>query len=117
MECSDGGKGERVREVKNQGREINMENSTFVFECAVVQDEGRYFSLCIDLDVGSEGDTIEEAKKNLQEAVELYLEDSISANLPILRPTPPDENPLLQQFQNVKEKFTLKVKLDLSVYV
>lgn len=42
---------------------------------AVVEREGGGFvSLCPELDVVSQGDTVEEAVKNLQEAVELFLE-------------------------------------------
>ena len=41
---------------------------------AIIQKEGEwYFSLCPELDVASQGRTVEEALSNLQEAVELYL--------------------------------------------
>jgi predicted RNase H-like HicB family nuclease len=33
-----------------------------------------YVSLCPELDIASQGDTIEEARKNLVEAVELFFE-------------------------------------------
>lgn len=43
---------------------------------AVVHKEGSiYVSWAPDLDIASQGETIEEALANLQEAVELYLED------------------------------------------
>jgi predicted RNase H-like HicB family nuclease len=38
--------------------------------------EGGYSILCHELGVASQGETIEEAKKNLVEAVELYLESA-----------------------------------------
>jgi len=42
---------------------------------AIIEREGDGFvALCSELDVASQGDTIEEARKNLQEAVELFLE-------------------------------------------
>ena len=42
---------------------------------AVVEKEGNgYVALCPDLDVVSQGKTVEEARANLQEAVELFLE-------------------------------------------
>jgi predicted RNase H-like HicB family nuclease len=42
---------------------------------AIIEREGNgYVALCPDFDVASQGDTIEEARKNLQEAVELFLE-------------------------------------------
>jgi predicted RNase H-like HicB family nuclease len=37
------------------------------------EDEG-YFALCPEIDVASQGDTIEGAKENLKEAVELFYE-------------------------------------------
>ncbi len=43
---------------------------------AVITKEGKlYSSWCPQLDIASSGKTIEEARKNLKEAVELYLED------------------------------------------
>jgi predicted RNase H-like HicB family nuclease len=43
---------------------------TAIFE----QEEKGYSALCPEIDVASQGDTIEEAKTNLQEAVELFFE-------------------------------------------
>jgi predicted RNase H-like HicB family nuclease len=42
---------------------------------AIIEREGDgYVSLCPELDIASQGQTIEEARKNLQEAVELFYE-------------------------------------------
>ncbi len=42
----------------------------------VVYQEDKYFvSQCLNVDVSSFGDSIDEAVANLKEAVELYLED------------------------------------------
>ncbi len=42
---------------------------------AVIQREGNgYVALCPELDVASQGDTVEEARSNLEEALELFLE-------------------------------------------
>ena len=42
---------------------------------AMLQREGDgYVALCPELDVASQGDTVEEARANLREAVELLLE-------------------------------------------
>ena len=44
---------------------------------AIIEREGDgYVSLCPELDVASQGDTIEDARKNVQEAVELFLESA-----------------------------------------
>lgn len=42
--------------------------------CLIEKDGDLYSSLCLELDVASQGTTVDEAKRNLQEAVELYLE-------------------------------------------
>ena len=42
---------------------------------AIIEREGNgYVSLCPDLDIASQGDTIEQARENLQEALELFFE-------------------------------------------
>jgi len=41
----------------------------------VKEDVGGYSSICPELNVASQGETVEEAVGNLKEAVELYLED------------------------------------------
>ena len=38
-------------------------------------------SLCPELDIASQGDTIEEARENLQEAVELFFETASPSEL------------------------------------
>ncbi len=38
--------------------------------------EGGYSVVCTDLDVASQGETIEEAMENITEAVELYMESA-----------------------------------------
>jgi predicted RNase H-like HicB family nuclease len=42
---------------------------------AIIEREGDgYVSLCPELDIASQGDTIEGARRNLQEALELFFE-------------------------------------------
>ena len=42
---------------------------------AIIEGEGDgYLSLCPELDIASQGDNIEEARQNLIEALELFLE-------------------------------------------
>ncbi len=45
------------------------------FDVVITKDGKKYSSWCPQLDIASLGNTIEEAKKNLKEAIELYLED------------------------------------------
>jgi len=42
---------------------------------AIIEREGNgYVSLCLELDIASQGDTIEQARDNLKEAIELFLQ-------------------------------------------
>lgn len=42
---------------------------------AIIEREGNgYVSLCPELDIASQGDSVEEAKNNLIEAVQLFFE-------------------------------------------
>lgn len=40
----------------------------------IEKEENMYVALCPELDVASQGKTVEEARFNLQEAIELFLE-------------------------------------------
>lgn len=54
--------------------------------------EGKYYvAYCAELGVTSQGETLEEAEKNLKEAIELYLEDVPSEEL-----TRFNEHPLIR---------------------
>ena len=44
------------------------------YTAIVEREEGAYVALCPELDVASQGATIEEATENLKEAVELFLD-------------------------------------------
>ena len=49
---------------------------------ALIEREGDGFvALCPEVDVASQGDTIEQACANLQEAVELFFESASSAEI------------------------------------
>ncbi len=49
---------------------------------AVIEREGDgYVSLCPELDIASQGDTVEQAKANLVEAIELFLETADEAEI------------------------------------
>ena len=49
------------------------------------EDKG-YFSLCPELNIASRGDTVEEARKNLADAVSLFLESADSSEIARKRP-------------------------------
>lgn len=44
------------------------------FSVVITEEEDWYVARCPELNVTSQGKTIEEAKKNLKEAIELYIE-------------------------------------------
>jgi predicted RNase H-like HicB family nuclease len=49
---------------------------------AVIEREGNgYVSLCPELDIASQGDTVEEARNNLREALELFFETANPAEV------------------------------------
>ncbi len=57
---------------------------------AIVEKEGKlYVALCPELDVASQGKTIEDSLKNLKEAVQLYLETASPAELKSLSSSAP----------------------------
>lgn len=43
------------------------------FTAFIEREEDGYVSLCPELDIASQGDTVEEARANLIEAIELFL--------------------------------------------
>lgn len=49
---------------------------------ALIKKEGNgYVALCPGLDIASQGDTVESAKSNLQEALELFFEHASSSEI------------------------------------
>jgi predicted RNase H-like HicB family nuclease len=49
-------------------------NRTYQFTAVIERGGDAYVSLCPELDIESQGDSVEEAKQNLKEAVELFFE-------------------------------------------
>jgi len=94
-----------------------LDNISLEFKSLIIKEsDGGYSSLCLDLDVASQGDTIEEAKKMLVEAVEGYIEVSIEKNLSFLRPVPAEENPENTDPDSVVERFNIKTELKIHSY-
>jgi len=49
---------------------------------AIIEAEGNgYVALCPELDIASQGDSVEEARENLQEALELFFETAAPEEL------------------------------------
>ncbi len=49
----------------------------FIFHGIIQKEEDRYTAICLELDIATEGESLEEAKQNLREAVEGYVESVI----------------------------------------
>lgn len=52
------------------------------FTAVITKEESWYVAHCVELGVVSQGKTLEGAKENLREAVELYLDSFGSEDLP-----------------------------------
>lgn len=62
---------------------------------AIIEREGEwYVAVCPEFDVASQGRTVEEAKQNLLEAVQLFLETADPSEL-----TFPAERPFITTFE------------------
>jgi predicted RNase H-like HicB family nuclease len=44
------------------------------FTAFIEREESSYVALCPELDIASQGNTVEEARRNLKEAIELFFE-------------------------------------------
>lgn len=49
---------------------------------AIIEREGSgYVSFCPELDIASQGDTVQEARENLREALELFFETALAEEI------------------------------------
>ena len=55
--------------------------ATNTYTAVIEKDGDTYVALCPELDIASQGASIEEAKANLKEAVELFLETADSSEV------------------------------------
>lgn len=51
------------------------------YTAIIEREDDMYVALCPELDIASQGPSVEEAKKNLTEAVELFLEMADEAEI------------------------------------
>jgi predicted RNase H-like HicB family nuclease len=82
-----------------------MEKSNIVLRSVLIKESDGFTALCLDTDIASDGATPEEAKANLQEAIELYIESAVENNLPVIRPVPREDNPLFTRTADIVEDF------------
>jgi len=60
----------------------------YTFTTTFTKEKRWYVARCVELGVVSQGKTIEEAKKNILEAVELFLEDQPSNTIYLSKQAP-----------------------------
>ena len=94
-----------------------MEQSNLIFHACIVREAEGFSALCLDVDVASDGDTVSQAKENLREAVSLYVETAIESNLPIIRPVPSSEHPMLTRNDEIVEHFKISVSVSVDAHV
>ena len=51
------------------------------FTAIIEREDDGYVASCPELDVASQGDTVSEARANLREAIELFLETASAAEI------------------------------------
>ena len=51
------------------------------FTAIIEREGGGYVSLCPELDIASQGDTVEQARNNLTEALELFFEHASESEI------------------------------------
>ena len=61
---------------------------TYKFTIIINKEQKWYVARSVELGVVSQGKTIEEARENLKEAIELYLEDNPRAKTDLLKIAP-----------------------------
>lgn len=93
-----------------------MNKSNLSFTGVIVKQGKSFTSLCLELDVASQGDTIQAAKESLVEAAALYLESAIESNLPYIRPVPPEADPRRATPKQIVETFPLQVDIAVHAY-
>ena len=59
-------------------------------KCLVEPEDDWYVSYCEESGIASQGETVDEAKKNLEEAIEMFFEDALHSEiLSLLAPLEP----------------------------
>ena len=90
-----------------------MRRPALTFTGLVVREKRGYYSICPELDVASQGDTISEAKSMLIDAVTGYLELCFESNLPYLRPVPHEDDP--RRVARARVAAVFRIRIDLAV--
>jgi predicted RNase H-like HicB family nuclease len=72
--------GMMLRNIRNGGNAMKQR-----FTASISQEDNWYIAQCLEVDVASQGETEEEALKNLEEALELHFEPPVATITPQVR--------------------------------
>lgn len=71
-------------------------------KCLVEPEDDWYVSYCEELGIASQGETVNEAKRNLEEAIEMFFEDaSHSEIMGLLAPLEPESPVEIQRYPEI----------------
>jgi predicted RNase H-like HicB family nuclease len=70
-----------VQEVPNRENKVTLMKTNRNFTAIIEREGDGYVSLCPELDIASQGETVEEARKNLAEALELFFEHASESEI------------------------------------
>jgi predicted RNase H-like HicB family nuclease len=102
----------RKSKLARQDCTMKDNHNHFEFTGAIFREGRQFVSLCLELDVASQGKNAREARKMLAEAVSLYLECCFEDGVPYLRPVPREEDPRVHAPANLVETFALSVDFE-----
>jgi len=86
-----------------------------IYNCVITKEGEIFCSLCIELNVATEGTTQKEAKLNLIVAVKDYIELALENNIPLIRELPAEDNPLNND-DEIIEKFKIETNVNVEEY-
>ena len=66
---------EKYKNIQYNYRAERSEYMSIKYNVIIQKEENWYVAKCLDNNIASQGKTIEEAMKNLKEALELYIQD------------------------------------------
>ena len=89
---------------------------TFTFTGIITKEELGFTALCPEIDVASQGTTMDEAKTMLLEAATLHIEGAIEDGLPYLRPIPAEADPRRIDPAHVALVFRFNVVVAVNAY-
>ena len=69
------------KEVPNRENKVTLMKTNRNFTAIIEREGDGYVSLCPELDIASQGETVEEARKNLAEALELFFEHASESEI------------------------------------